>query len=125
MSYALYSPENTVTRIVTTIDPNAQLKTGWKWLEIIEMPMPPYEASIQKVEQTQTITETQIINDWIVVDKTTEEILQEKEVIINSIDRELIIILRNQENRLRILEGNTLPQFSTDDEYKQFLTGLI
>jgi hypothetical protein len=122
MLYALISPEDTVDRIQSNVDPEVQTKPGWRWLPVVDEERPPYNPELQNAIGTVTVQETQVLRGWIIVDFTPEEILSRKTSWVNSIERAVMTALFNQENRLLTLEQQPT---ITLEEYKIKIRDLI
>lgn len=85
------------------------------WLPCPEVQKPAYDATSEKlVGPTFQIGETEVTESWSVVSLTSEELSAAKDSAVASINgnfNPLLKILRNHENRLRLLENS---EFATN-----------
>ena len=122
MLYALVSPEDTIARIQGNIEPDVGTKPGWRWLLVVDIERPAYNPETHIAEGTIAVEPTQVVRDWIIREKTVEELQNERTTWVNNIERAVMTALHNQENRLLTLENQST---ITLEEYKIKLRDLI
>lgn len=117
MTHAVIGPTNEVYRYSDNINPNEiYVKKGFKVLPV-EYTDPAYDSSVQVKEgPVTTVLPDKVTVVYTLRDKTAQELDDDKTGMIDSLDRRILRIIFNQENRLRVLEGKanvTFQQFKT------------
>lgn len=121
--WVLVSPDNEITKEEQLIDPEAVTKPGWRWLKIIELPIPVYNSKFQILEGPNfSVIEDNVNKYWIVRDKTAEEIETDKQSMLGSIPKTVIDLMFEQENKIRQLQQETL---LTKDEFINYIKSLM
>ncbi len=114
--YALISPQGTIDRRASNIDPSVQTKTGWKWLPL-ETVNPDYDPATQVKEgPAVTVEAKRVLETYTVRSKTAPELDSDKTARVDRVDAASLAVVFNHENRIRALEGKaavTLAQFKT------------
>lgn len=121
--FAFIRPDNSIDRKATDIDPTVQTKTGWRWLPCSPVAQPAFDSLTEIVEgPAYTVNANDVTEVWTKRAKTAPEIDADKDAAANAVNgpyAPLLKILRNHENRLRLLEnaqfGTSKPPLSLAD----------
>ena len=119
--YALVSPTDIVDRFSEFVEPNVQTKAGWRWLLASPTQLPSITPATEKITGPMYTVEAESVTEvWTVVPLTAQEISDQKDAAINSLNGStympLLRGLLNLHNRIRVLEGSpihTMTQFKT------------
>lgn len=117
LMYALVENGNTVReyRTLAAQPPNPAGKPTLKWLPVVDNDSSITDPDTQiKEGPTVVITITEVTRTWTVRSKTAGELTAEKDAKVEGLDKVILTILFNHENRIRTLAGQgsvTLNQF--------------
>ncbi len=101
-TYGLVNSNNEIVEYRNDVDPDLPVKSGFKWLLIVESSFPTYNIETQNITGPfYTVNENDIIKYWSIVDKTPEEIDGEKVSKILSVGPNILNILLHYENKTR------------------------
>lgn len=121
-TYALVDPMNSVNRVAGDVDPGVRTRPGWRWLEVVSTP-PTFDPVTQVREgPTYIVQASQVVEQYVVRDKTAQEIDAEKEQQLPEAVGVVFRVLLNHENRIRALESR--PQI-TPTQFRDALKALI
>lgn len=125
--YALVRPNDTVDRLADNVDPNVQTKTGWRWLLCPLVGRPTYDQTTEIVEgPTYVVGASSVTETWNKRAMTTQEVSDAKDAAVNGINgtaySPLVKILFNANNRLRVLEGQSV---LTMNQFKAQIKALL
>lgn len=101
-TYGLVNSNNEIVEYRNDVDPDLPVKSGFKWLLIVESSFPTYNIQTQNITGPfYTVNENDITKYWNVIDKTPEEIDGEKVSKILSVGPNILNILLHYENKTR------------------------
>lgn len=117
MRYALVKPDNTIDRFSTSVDPNVQTKTGFRWLPCDPAAQPAFDSATETVDgPTYTVGAKSVTEVWTKRSRTAQELGDRKDARISNIDNLQFQVSFDLENRVRALEGKaaiTAAQYRT------------
>lgn len=121
MRYALITPQDTIDRMSSAVDPAVATKAGWRWLACPPVAPPSFDPTLELVEgPAYTVGASEVTEAWTKRNLTAQEIGERKDAVIAALNgggfAPILKALLNLHNRVRVLEGqaqHTLAQFKT------------
>ncbi len=117
--FALINSQGGIDRMSSSISPDVQTKSGWKWLPCDSVAQPSFDLATETIDgPTYTVGETAVTEVWTKRSLTAEEISDRKDNAVGGLNGSLYPalakVLLNHENRIRDLEAKsavTMVQF--------------